>query len=91
MSKPQHTPGPWHAGHIGDGRFRVFDSNHGQICDVTMPGAVGGLNAGLIASAPALLAALEEVVRHEDGFPTLPYAVMVDAMRSALRLARGAS
>lgn len=90
-----HSPGPWHAGHIGEAEYRhevVFDGNSGQVCEVTMPGVQGVHNARLIAAAPALLAACEARVNewHADARNmerAEPESVRL--ARAALFLARG--
>ena len=60
-----HTPGPWHRG----SSYTVLDKRDNLIADAagrsTQPVEVGDANARLIAAAPALLAAAEEIARHQ--------------------------
>ena len=61
----EHTPGPWAPYHLSDGSWAVARRD-----DVLPPLAwtVNEADARLIAAAPDLLAALEEIVNLE-GFP----------------------
>ena len=65
MSKP--TPGPWRASHDSHGRFQLIAD--GIPLDPERDGAQpgeGAANAALIAAAPDLLAALEQLVAWVD-------------------------
>lgn len=88
---PGCTPGNWRAGHSSDGREGVYGGDGSLVC-----GVYGGIlndpnriaaDAGLIAAAPAMFAALHsvhEIARKaalrgelgaEDGFRTLTQAM----------------
>ena len=87
---------PWRAGHIGEGEYRrevVFDGQSGQICELTMNGALGATQAAHIVRAcngfDDLYAALErvcnavspDVARHVLGDS---YAAVLDDARAVL-------
>lgn len=63
----KHTPGPWFAEN-GEGRWIVWDdAGMACICDVhtgVEPDPSGATHARLIAAAPDLLAALEDMLGH---------------------------
>lgn len=54
--KTQHTPGPWHANGV------YIEDQHGTIAKVMRPED----NAALIASAPELLGALENLLSYAE-------------------------
>ncbi len=56
--REKHTPGPWR---IGDAGHTVFGPPNGNPSPQTIASNCTRANARLIASAPALLAALEEI------------------------------
>lgn len=60
MSKAKHTPGPWYIGrHSSQYEHEIHDGKpFGRI------GTVISNNAHLIAAAPEMLKALEDVVHH---------------------------
>ena len=62
MEKPRHTPGPWEATTTPAGKGKVVDRIGASICNTTA-GAykTQTANARLIAAAPDLLEALEEL------------------------------
>lgn len=61
MSK-QHTPGPWH---VSNG-VQIRSAKH-QICKVwMMRNGEGNANARLIAAAPELLQALQDIVENSS-------------------------
>jgi len=65
--KTTHTPGPWHYVDCGEGLHAIHDQpdkrgRHEQLATVYTKD-----NARLIAAAPELLAALEELVLRCDG------------------------
>jgi hypothetical protein len=64
-----HTPGPWIAetfeGPNGpqEGIYAMIDGEHVEVCDIAHANNGGDVaNARLIAAAPALLAALENLI-----------------------------
>lgn len=69
----KHAPGPWDyfVGNAnGRGLIRIEQSGTGQHIASMQRGAVSGANARLIAAAPDLLAALEELAdafKGDDG------------------------
>jgi hypothetical protein len=63
MSAPKHTPGPWNVSFCDDDEVR---SDDGRLLCVTVPlgfDVEEKANARLIAAAPELLAALQEIYR----------------------------
>ena len=69
----KHTPGPWilkYVAHSKRGAVRIVDkATHGRICEVqaARQDMEGAPNARLIAAAPELLEALQEIVAAADG------------------------
>lgn len=60
----QHTPGPWHVIRLSRpeiGERAIIDSDGDTVCN---PSPMGEANARLIAAAPAMLAALQEIATH---------------------------
>jgi len=84
----KHTPGPWHLGKEGYYFQSVRDQNEHITADVniTRSDGEGGANARLIAAAPDLLAALDEMVSKIDA-DKLP--VSCSLARAAIARARG--
>lgn len=87
-----HTPGPWEqCGQLvrtqfnGEGGFLVAE------CSMTL--RQYGANAALIAAAPDLLAALEDLVANQNGCPLPSYEAgwnaAMEAAQAALKKARG--
>jgi hypothetical protein len=66
--KTQHTPGPWHQINVGAGRISISQVGGAQtnVCDLNPAAYYDGdefaLNARLIAGAPDLFVALENLV-----------------------------
>lgn len=90
----KHTPGPWQLDHRGY-TFIVAAPKHGYITrDVcrmdasTMSAFHREANARLIAAAPDLLTALEEVLPHVE-FSHRQFKAEVDAARAAIAKATG--
>ena len=88
MSAPQFTPGPWY----GDGRedkalLLVYTERGRDICFVPEDGAEDQANAHLIAAAPDLYEALDQIlwsfgsdIRDYDAdLHTLAYAALAKA------------
>lgn len=90
--RAKHTPGPWTAADLGDGRCSVYA--HGPLAylgDAAEPGD-GMANALLMAAAPDLLAACEAAEHSiaplvEDRGVRL--GDILEGLRSAIRKARG--
>jgi hypothetical protein len=86
----KHTPGPWHVEVYNEGRNMDIQDAQGR-------GVLTKENARLIAAAPDLLAALEDMVealaldRLEDGgqFICEAYGEHFTAARAAIAKARG--
>lgn len=108
MSGPQHTPGPWHLATnkhpTTDGRpwGAVEAKRHPAggagtppvgIRDITWQGETGRANARLIASAPDMAAALQQVIDwHEVGEQKVgAWIDVLHSIRAALRKATGAA
>ncbi len=84
MSK--HTPGPWRAWHDSYGRFQIIAG--GLPLDPERDGAQpgeGAANAALIAAAPDLLAALEQIVNLDLGCASLEDKREADAIFASAR------
>lgn len=64
MSAPKHTPGPWAVESYGD-RFEVVDEETLSITIARITGARAEATACLIAAAPDLLEALQDVLSAE--------------------------
>jgi hypothetical protein len=58
----QHTPGPWTLNFDGTGAFREQDQPYVFVAALGRPLAERKANARLIAAAPELLEALEEIL-----------------------------
>lgn len=58
MSAPKYTPGPWR---IGDAGFSVFGPKRNALATDTVATVRNRANAALIAAAPDLLEALNEL------------------------------
>ncbi len=84
MPKPEHTPGPWTTDPDGDGA--IVDQRGWCMARVNLDIFDCGANARLIAAAPDLLAALEQVASLPGFEPNEPYAQSVLA---AIRKAKG--
>lgn len=86
----KHTPGPWVArpvpnvgvrGHTG---YAIdFNEDQEQVVDFVYEEA----DANLIAAAPDLLEALDELVRHQEALGR--HNVIIDKSRAAIAKARG--
>jgi hypothetical protein len=68
----KHTPGPWKAQtHISLDRMEIRDANGRRIAECAMDFPMSAIthdaNASLIAAAPELLEALQEIVTAADG------------------------
>ena len=93
MSAPRHTPGPWQivddvpSSAIG---YRAILDAEGFI--VANPSPMGDANARLIAAAPELLAALQDMAgayqRHFDVMP-VAWQTYDDIARAAIAKATG--
>jgi hypothetical protein len=78
------TPGPWRTDYDGHGAISIETEDARQICYVRDED-----NARLIAAAPEMLNALQEVIAVAEG--THPRPVMgIDAVRKAIEKATGA-
>lgn len=99
--KPQHTPGPWHAG-VKPSGF-VYDSKGAQIadCQAMLGIEEAKANVRLIAAAPELLELLaqladalaecQDYAYHDlDPVEKPPYADIIDMAQTAINKARGA-
>lgn len=103
MKKPLHTPGPWRDEGNGDIQG-IEDNGYGRgpvdVCSVYLRTAPGRTEANtrLIAAAPDLLEALQDLVEILDmalmvGIPTLPRGADGPAVkaRAAIAKATGAA
>lgn len=68
--KSKHTPGPWHTGH-GPQASIVYDRSGWGVANASVyhfkhEHGSALANAALIAAAPDLLEALEEIVLHQE-------------------------
>ena len=86
MTRPRHTPGPWRIHRLANG-WPVIISDAHDIADLRRNGK--GLphveaNAALIAAAPKLLAALQQLLDALGGLPiTILNGPAYDALFSA--------
>jgi len=63
MSAAKHTPGPWkREAKTGRNRFRITDARGHQVADTNTYNEDAEANADVIAAAPELLEALQELV-----------------------------
>lgn len=68
MNKPTHTPGPWEVAQRpcnGSNQVWPVATGEGRICTV-MDGSRSNANAKLIAAAPDLLAAIQDILAITD-------------------------
>jgi hypothetical protein len=82
----KHTPAPWHVG--GDGTI-IYDTQGWAVANASVfhgrhePRTEAIANANLIASAPDLLAALEDAITaHDKGYDT-PWGTIRNALNKA--------
>ena len=89
----EHTPGPWGwyvrlSASENHNSFSVRDAERHLVADV-MPrdedGVEGGANAKLIAAAPTMLKALEEIVQRNE----IQHWFNLDQARAAVAKAKG--
>ncbi len=84
----KHTPGPWHV----DAQY-ICRADGVAIADVWQSMEVSGedteANARLIAAAPDLLTALEELLPYVTGSMRSTTDPLVEAARAAIAAARG--
>ena len=84
--------GNWHAGHLGEGKFReevVFDCNSGLVCNVIDSGERGQSKANLIAAAPELLTALEWALENLDDDLDLDFQAAKTQCEMLVKKAKG--
>ena len=92
---PEHSPSPWtyvpllsaSENHKG---FRIYDVGEFFVADISprdSDGTEGGANARLIAAAPDLLAALEEVVDRAGS--SAGFHIACEKARAAIEQAQG--
>lgn len=92
-TKTSHTPGPWHVGLRKPDSYRFIYGPRGEEiadCDlITLDRDECIANAGLIAAAPELLEALEDIYYHayEADSPIDDIMADFDAMRNIARKA----
>jgi hypothetical protein len=81
-----HTPGPWavgpHPGNLAGIDWRTIVTNHGGHFDAAYVGEAMLSDARLIAAAPELLAALQNIVMNDDGSPIAH--IMASIARTAI-------
>lgn len=90
-----HTKGPWHVESVG----RVVDYNHHLLANVHLPLgealSTQDANARLIAAAPDLLAACDDLLlvagtyKPIDMYDWERVSILVDQARATVRKARG--
>jgi len=83
-----HTPGPWQCG----GRF--ITANDGGRIVISATETIPVADARLIAAAPDLLAALQDLLRIADGSEPCVgegYGIKLNAARGAIAKATGAA
>jgi len=81
----QITPGPWHVN-----EFNQIVDETGYLVH-TCAGGSADADARLIATAPALLAALEALIEQQDAAPDAYDTTRWETARSAIATARGES
>lgn len=91
----KHTPGPWKAQtHISLDRMEIRDANGRRIAecamDFPMSAKTHDANASLIAAAPELLEALQEIVTAADGEGWSQLDASFTKARAAISKASGA-
>ena len=94
MEKQQHTPGPWAQGTSNTGRSCVWIDGHVEPektmgPDNTWIDCCTEANARLIAAAPDLLGALEEIVSAADGDGWSQIDADLRKARAAIAKAKG--
>lgn len=86
-----HTPGPWTVDFDAEGAedcFSVWYDVDGTGAEIA--GRIGEeANAHLIAAAPEMLAALEDIVRYVSPGDDIPFAAMLEEARAAIAKAKG--
>ena len=92
----QHTPGPWEIDRAARGGIGVYTRQGAMVCKVTQWGGPLGqtttdANAALIAAAPDLLAALQDIMaessRDDDDHDVI--ATIQGLCRAAMAKAKG--
>ena len=94
MSELKHTPGPWSVVANGGHSYTIRGSRNEAICDTSIwlhsdPHSESRANAHLIAAAPDLLEALEDLLTICDGDPDEPDEI--GWARAAIAKAKGES
>lgn len=87
MSK--HTPGPWKTTHSEVNGYRVSDSTGWGVA-VVLKDTNDEANARLIAAAPQMLEALEELVELKDHRHSLPVEIYQESREKAWNKCRAA-
>ena len=92
--KQTHTPGPWRRYRDKKGRVSKIEGRGGRVCTFQPSDLNVEANASLIAAAPDLLEALEEIVASNPSVTINSSGWMEDVSaiekaRNAIRRARG--
>ncbi len=94
-SMSQHTPGPWKVeevdgyitGHITAEAHTYCGNTVGRKDSVTAPDSMTRADAYLIAAAPDLLAACQDVIYQDDFYGSTVMRQCIDAIKAAIRKA----
>lgn len=89
MSNYKHTPGPWEVKGYGSGIF-PSGGNHPIVCSMTTPsGFISNheANSKLIAAAPELLEALQNMINANPNDGRWDYQASCDAARRIIKKA----
>jgi hypothetical protein len=95
MDKPAHTPGPWHRNIAPASKYPVIFAGRNTHVALTLtqglPVEQQEANANLIAAAPVLLAAAQEMLRVEtsQGISDRVFDAALDTLTTAIRRAHG--
>jgi len=103
--KVAHTPGPWRIGFTdGSGETYITAGDHGVVKDLNnivtvvsgtsddwgiKQGVLNPADAHLIAAAPEMLEALEQLNSEIRGFQNVPSCRAMEMVRAAIQKAKG--
>ena len=93
--KTKHTLGPWHVKDHPTETCQIIAENSIRVCDVWCTDLEGGVeNAHLIAAAPEMLEALQNIIEYRTPVPDtesdyVPRTIIKEAKKAILKALKG--
>ena len=87
----KHTPGPWRLDEGQSSRVYLIDGKDGAVGELVFAETRNPADARLIAAAPELLEALQELMDDDAPWDGMRWADACDKARAAIAKARGES